>query len=133
MSKDFTPKQLHEADEYIAKIYGHSLRDTPLTITIDGVKKRIDAAAYTDLYKRFPNLTFLFNLLPTLSYLDNPMNLNILDKIEKELTAHLDDDELKTDTIILQWYFGKLDKQFYYNELNNKLFANWILSNFVIE
>lgn len=132
MSKDFTPKDMYESDKFLHEKHNCNLRDMKITLNIDNKSIRMDINQYPYYKTRFPNLSFLFSKLIELPNLENESNLTFLDSIEKELTEHLDDAKCENNkSIVQQWYFGKLDKNYYYNTYNNELFYNWIASHFI--
>lgn len=126
MSQDFTPKITYEMQKYIKKEYHFDLKET-----MDLIYESKDSKTYKTYTQRFPNLSFLFSKFSELPNLNNEQNLKILDELETELTEHLNDKICSNQNSIIQlWYFGLLDKNFYYNTQNDRLLYEWIISKF---
>lgn len=108
MGRDFTPREHHESDIR----WGFSKQKMEGFYDPDGAMER-----------RFPNLSFLTN---GFKHIYETEELNGWDDIEKKVKAVVDSDSRyavpKEDDYIWQWYIGRLDPQFFYNDVNEALF-----------
>lgn len=146
MSRDWTPCETYEADKFLTR-EGNSLRnDTLALITASG--ERIPLVN-KDMMKEYPELCFLGQSVFGDIYekcKGNKEVRNLLDAFEKALVKaeklyeedkypdnrelwKLDDKdffELPVETVMEEWFYGKLDPQFYYSEYNNKVLMSYV-------
>ena len=130
MSRDFTPRQLFNADVAL----DNSIRNSVLTFKdrADGEEFRVDNHLAKD---RYPELSFLFEQFDDVykDYQNFETALKTLDRIEEYLRDAETDDRSSTplstppeyDTV-KDWFDGKLDPDFYYHEHNDQLFRNFL-------
>lgn len=137
MSRNFTPLELHRADMWAYKHRGEYMHDS-MIVLVDNKENREDISCkrFPDVYNKFPNICFLWDAT-TVKRLYNKGMEGILARIEEKVTelANADDnanltfdyDSLSSDmkTVVQMWYFGKLDKNFYYCERNNELLEDY--------
>lgn len=122
MSKSLTPKQLYMINQL------YHMSQTKMTFTDITNKEHIIYDPQSDFSKTYPNLSFL---LDNSEYRLKDISEQTLKNIENTLVCIInnkckDNDELSS--IINKWFNGQLDKHFYYNELNDKMFIDYIIS-----
>ena len=125
MGRSFTPREQYLADQYLIRETGCGLRgECFMTGTETGIEYRLDNHLAKD---RYPELSFLFGGFDELflEVKESENALNVLDEAETELRA-CEAGEVKEGTIY-QWFMGKLDPCFYYNDENNRLFYEYLL------
>lgn len=132
MSRNWTPQEQYYADKFIQKEQGRSMRDQEFFwVQPDGTKIPMEDEQARKVRKQYSELGFLFDYLPkTYKALEKhpKYRKRILDNIEKHLKEI---EELKngnSQDVIWLWYTGKLDNNFYYNERNNQMFMEYIIS-----
>lgn len=125
MSRDWTPRELHMADEYCFKETGEYMHDRKIVLVLNGKEtdERMDCMKYPDLYEKFPNLSFLWGAdyvkkyqTQNLAYVEEQLSLIVSGNITND-----------TDKTILRWYNGELDPHFYYREENDEILKEYIL------
>ena len=137
MSRDFTPMEYYNCDKYMT-LRGESLRESRFTIRWQ-MGKTPESLLFTPSQKKtvlkFRELGFLFER-DLLKLWDETKDYSvrrraILDWAEEELrkvitavNTNVVTEEL--DKTIYSWYLGELDKNFYYNKLNNQLLYNYL-------
>lgn len=137
MSRDFTPMEYYNCDKYMT-LCGESLRESRFTIRWQ-MGKTPESLLFTPSQKKtvlkFRELGFLFER-DLLKLWDETKDYSvrrraILDWAEEELrkvitavNTNVVTEEL--DKTIYSWYLGELDKNFYYNKLNNELLYNYL-------
>lgn len=129
MSRDFTPEQ-HFLVDLSQK---NAIRNSVLTWTsTEGKEIRIDNHLAKD---RYPEFSFLYERFDELykKYADNEKVLKLFDRIEGSIKEAEDQTmngslpfTTKFDTIVQNWFEGKLDPNFYYHETNDDLFSEFI-------
>ena len=141
MSKDFTPMEYYNCDKYMA-LRGESLRESRFTIRYE-MGNTPESLLFTPSQKKtvlkFRELGFLFerDLLKlweeTKDY--SVRRRAVLDwaeeEIRKVITSVNTNVPADVDKTIYDWYLGELDKNFYYNKLNNKLLYIYLYNKIV--
>ncbi len=145
MSRDWTPCELYLVDRHLTETEGRRLRDTEITIHFDGKEFPY---GYPEAKAKYPELTFLFGKFGSLydEYKDNKkanalfeqMEIALVDA-EKKLLEHTsvapkdfgsyDTEDLlqkSVGDIVEEWFYGRLDVSFYYSEVNDKAFLDYI-------
>ena len=126
MSRDWTPRDLYYADvEFGIKGRIRFFR------FIDG-DAEFPMCSDTDemLMSEYPNFGFLFGRAEELwQRLPEQARANAFKTIDRELTDIIETDNL-CETEISRWYFGELDENFYYHELNDELLMEYLLDRF---
>ena len=124
MSRDFTPREMHEVDT----LYGFSENVLKTTSSLTGEEVKLyDPDALVS--GRYPNLSFLFSggLRDILDEYKDAA-LETLDLVEKRLATVVATDTGSGDDPLYLWYTGKLDPRFYYRETNDELFREYIVT-----
>ena len=125
MGRDFTPRDLHHYDLE----YGLTANRIHMT------------EADTLLWKRFPNMSYLFHeSLKELyrRYEEYESALQVLDGIESDIRLMIANDDIGAYLaccddpkdpmhILYKWYTGTLAPQFYYSEQNDRMLQNDIV------
>ncbi len=145
MSKDWTPQQFHAVD----KSLNGDLSSQTLSAEIEGKTYVIhdpnseDGKAFPNLYflgndiykvlKKECSITFVYDVEMMLAEI-----INIVDGFKSPLSS-IDDETLKLSVkpehlalamLVRDWFEGKLDPGFYYNEWNNEVFAEKLLEHY---
>lgn len=145
MSRDWTPAELYIADKAMAKEYGRSLRESELMFVDTNSGEKVPLSnkqARAD----YPELSFLFGEFDRLyeSYKDDKALRALFDRFEvvlvetekllggeiphsKELYKMGEKEFLSqpVETVVREWFLGRLDSDFYYNERNNAAFRTF--------
>lgn len=147
MSRDWTPREHYFADLYMQREYKSSFREESLNMTISYEGK--EEAVYTEedkkILKKYRELGFLFsrNLLSLYERTsEHPIRRNrMLNELELQLEeiiklhtekVALEDYPKYIDEYLLKWFLGELDKNFYYNSRNNKIFEDYLFQKIMI-
>lgn len=151
MSRDWRPVDQYSCDKLFT-LNGETLRDMEIKWVIKGETEVFlpNKQAKAD----YPELTFLFGGFNTL-YKQNENNqeakktFNMFEEALKKAEANferakelstgfpLDKELYKFDEsqfmkqpieiVVEEWFYGRLDSNFYYNEINNKMFYDFIV------
>lgn len=147
MSRDWTPREHYFADLYMQREYKSNFREESLNMTISYEGK--EEAVYTEedkkILKKYRELGFLFsrNLLSLYERTsEHPIRRNrMLNELELQLEEII---KLSTDRVavndfpkyiddyLLKWFIGELDKGFYYNSRNNKIFEDYLFQKIMV-
>lgn len=134
MSRSFKPCELY----YFDVQEGGKMRGEITLVAMDGENAgkeiRIDNHLASD---RYPELSFLFPPFDVLyeRHKDNDTALKFLDDIESSLKFIAEESIGRSDPVpfkgeyddtVEAWFYGKMDKNFYYNEINNRLFEEYL-------
>lgn len=147
MSRDWTPREHYFADLYMQREYKSNFREDSLNMTISYEGK--EEAVYTEedkkILKKYRELGFLFsrNLLSLYERTsEHPIRRNrMLNELELQLEeiiklhtekVALEDYPKYIDEYLLKWFLGELDKNFYYNSRNNKIFEDYLFQKIMI-
>lgn len=147
MSRDWTPREHYFADLYMQREYKSNFREESLNMTISYEGK--EEAVYTEedkkILKKYRELGFLFsrNLLSLYERTsEHPIRRNrMLNELELQLEeiiklhtekVALEDYPKYIDEYLLKWFLGELDKNFYYNSRNNKIFEDYLFQKIMI-
>ena len=143
MSKDWTPQQYYFADLYMQKEYNSNMREDfiNMKISFNGKEEPFYTEEDKVILKKYRELGFLFsrNLLSLYERTkEHPIRRNrLLNEIEVQLNTLIDCNKKNgshcefpenIDNILVKWYLGKLDSDFYYNQRNNKAFENYLFN-----
>lgn len=132
MSRNWTPQEQYYADKFIQKEQGRSMRDQEFFwVQPDGTKIPMEDEQSRKVRKQYSELGFLFDYLPkTYKALEKhpKYRKRVLDKIEQHLKEIEEIKRGNNQDIVWLWYTGKLDSNFYYNERNNELFMEYIIT-----
>lgn len=154
MSKDFTPAEQYMADKAIKQMTGTALRDCDITWKIEGQKTSVQVADWDvsltnpQAKEQYPELTFLYGDFNSQyeRYENDKDAQKVFAQLEKALVKveqqfeethgenvatgelqKLTGKELSSEPaekVVQEWFYGKLDPNFYYAEENNdKLFG----------
>lgn len=134
MSRDWTPRQMYEAN---TAMYGHDVYgiiDWFASITVslgDEEPHKLYSDEETARRKQHPYLGALFNnYLVVADEMEKTASGKArLDEIEAELKRCVEKTTSNKDGVVNLWYNGKLDKAFYYSTENDRLFSEYILAN----
>ena len=136
MSRNWTPREMHYCDEDFFKNNGKYLHDASIIMTdTNGNKTEVGCKRNLDLYEKYPNLCFLWEVKNVeelhkkgmdeiLLYVERIVEKYILEDDINEFNPTVDNDFPK-DKVIKKWYMGKLDTNFYYSEKNNELLKDY--------
>ncbi len=148
MSRDWCPAELFIADRAVKRERGYSLRETEFSLV------NAENGAQTPLTNKqaradYPELSFLYGGFDRLyeEYSDNKAMRAVFDRFEKALIEAekvletevplskelylMDEREFLTqsvETVVQEWFLGRLDSNFYYNECNNAAFRVFLAS-----
>lgn len=137
MSRDWTPREQYYADIALLKDGKGSLRGMTdfMRFVYNGVEQDMYTEEQRKVMNSYKELGFLFGdgLCKIWSATQaHPRKRKwVLDDVERELEELIETDKQKKsidkfDETIVKWYCGSLDENFYYNELNNKLFEDYL-------
>lgn len=124
MSRSLTPKELYQIDQIC-----HFSQNIIKMINSENNMEIIIYDNTSDFSKSYPNLSFL--LSDSENKLKN-ISKETLSSIETNLdfiinnTKFTPENELQLT--VSKWFHGQLDKHFYYSELNDKIFIDYIVS-----
>ena len=147
MSRDWTPREHYFADLYMQREYKSNFREESLNMVISYQGK--EEAVYTEedkkILRKYIELGFLFsrNLLSLYKRTEeHPIRRNrMLNELELQLEeiiklhtekVALEDYPKYIDEYLLKWFLGELDKNFYYNSRNNKIFEDYLFQKIMI-
>ncbi len=142
MSRDWTPKQLYLVDKHL----NGNLREQKITWELNGETYVIHDPE-GEMEKAFPNLTFLGNdivkslkekckitfiydvesCLTGITELLDSFNNSNRDIADSEIETHMKKSYWVLGKLIRDWFEGKLDPDFYYNERNNEIFIEKLI------
>lgn len=125
MSKDLRPVELYTMDKY----FNNEIRNANFYFVKDGVETPLESDEERAFRSKFKELGFLFSPLYSL-YLEFSYCRDVLESVlfslEERLEHYIETGiEAENDTVWL-WFHGKLDPQFYYNDINNENFVVYI-------
>ena len=138
MSKDWRPIEQVAVDEAIYIKKGSYVHDARFTYDFGG---REEQAWNDEARTAFPNLSFLLDGFEMQTYGQikgtdaTEFYRNIEEQIDRLSSVVREQvrekkpitvDEVGVDDTVKDWFLGKLDAGFYYNEENNKVFSEWI-------
>ena len=138
MSKDWKPIEQVAVDEAIHAEKGSYLHNARFTYDFGG---REEQAWNDGARAAFPNLSFLLDGFEMQTYDQikgtdaTEFYRNVEEQIDKLSSVVREQvrekkpisvDAVVADTTVKDWFLGKLDPGFYYNEENNKVFSEWI-------
>lgn len=125
MSRDWTPREMYFADVEHFDEHGCYLHDMSIHMQVGEKKMEIGAKAHPSVYKKYPNLCFLFSS-ENMYHLSKMKGSNeVLPFIEEELQNILILQEKAPDSPVKKWFFGKLEPGYYMDE-NRDAFHRYI-------
>ena len=122
MSRDWTPREFYYADKKF------NFKEMNITIEIPTTGQKFPMVSETKqkLTKEYPNFGFLYERAEELwNILPENTREKTFNKIDSRLTEIIEKDKM-SDDILSQWYFGRLDKGFYYREQNDELLFEYL-------
>lgn len=132
MGRSFTPYEIHLVNKEFPGLY---LSNITWTFP-DGTEKKMFTEEEQLIKHEYPTFATLFadRFMDLYYRIPEDTREKVLSDMESMMCAFTNDvdngnelskypDELK------QWYFGKLDKGFYYHETNDQLFFDWCMDN----
>lgn len=134
MSRDFTPKELYYFEQYMLKNNGMSILEVMknTTVSYDGEVHPFRSAESISHCEEFPLLGSLLNDFDSL-YIPlskSDFGFEFLRTSEDALREYISSGIGETSSLLIQWFEGKLDKNFYYSGHNEKLFVEGTLDLF---
>lgn len=146
MSKDFTPAEQYMADKAIKQMTGTSLRDCDVTWKVEGQEEV--PLTNPQAKEQYPELSFLYgdfksqyerhendkDAQKVFAQLEEAL-VNVEQQFEETHGENVATGELQkltgkelssepAEKVVQEWFYGKLDPNFYYAEENNdKLFG----------
>lgn len=131
MSKDFKPRDIYYVNKAFNDLYLSNISFTDSKgnsfkyFTDEEQKLREKYPAFSTLFDRY-----FINLSKKLSdktdLLFDKIN-KIIEQIEKADENNKSFEDFPKE--LVDWFFGRLDKNFYYSNLNNELLFDWIIDN----
>lgn len=145
MSKDFRPCDLYIADKVIKEKEGKGLRDLKVVWKNPNTNDEI-IIGNEEAKKEYPEMSFLFDDFNKLyeESKDNKNALKLFDDFEEALCVietEFDAGQKSADLrlyvkedisnepvkdVVQEWFYGRLDSNFYYNEWNNRLLTDYM-------
>lgn len=146
MSKDWKPYEQFIVDRAIKQERGTSLRDTKIVMKFNGEEKEL---GNKDAKAEFPELSFLFGdeFYPMYEkHSNNPSVCKVFQTFEDALkdvegkfiqggtsqSVDLSNTEYEVfieqpiETVVTEWFMGRLDASFYYREENDRMLSEYI-------
>lgn len=125
MSRDWTPKESYFVEQMNIKngmgTWFDWMENT--TFSLNGVTRPLHSKEDIARRKECPLLGRFFDpydkLYSFLSKVDG--GLELLQRQEKELDTYIQTGEGNPESTVIQWFEGKLDSNFYYQETNNEM------------
>lgn len=131
MSRDFTPKEMLLAEKMMVQNNGPSITDIFQLSIVSGEKKKsfytAEEIEHRMEFPLFGKLIHHFEALYQELY-KYPNGLDMLHDYEQKLTSYIETNTGDLQSPLIQWYKGKLDKNFYYAERNEELFVEHLLN-----
>jgi hypothetical protein len=142
MSRDWTPKQLYLVDKQM----NNKLRNQTITLELNG-ETTIIHDPNGEMEKAFPNLTFIGgdvfkrlkekssvefiydveSVLTAITELLDSYGIPAREIADSDIEANVKESLWQLAKLVRDWFEGKLDPGFYYNELNNAIFLEKLL------
>jgi hypothetical protein len=135
MSKDFTPRDILKINEQFDNLYLKNI-----TITDEyGNKKSFFTDEEQEIRLKYPLFAMAFGDMFLKLWYDLPAEkrdstFEDMERIMRNLKVMDEENDFRAcDPKVKDWYFGKLDANYYYNDVNNNMFYDWIIKNIVYE
>lgn len=128
MSKDLTPEELLLLEKHMVATHGesHSLWAFMENITMNykGETWPLRSKEQVDQRKQYPMLGKLMNHFEQVhrNLSEMPGGLDVLARTDQELQQYVDTGKGDENSLVVQWFKGRLDKHFYYSEHNDEFF-----------
>jgi len=126
MSRDLTPREMYLIEQENIKKTGESLfyfmRN--LTLHYNGESSPLHSEEEMSLREQYPALGKYYDKFHTLHRVLSKIEggLDFLRQKDDELSDYIKTSSGDLDGYLIQWFEGKLDKNFYYSERNDTLF-----------
>ena len=125
MSRDFTPKELLASEKWQIENGHGSLWDFMENTSFEykGERWPLHTTEEIVIRKQYPTLGKLLNhfeeAYSSLSKI--PGGLDVLEKNDKEIALYVETGEGDSNSSVIKWFNGELDKDFYYSDINEEL------------
>lgn len=126
MSRNWTPEEMLLVEKNGTPIIEFM---KGLQLVINGEKRPMYTKEDIEICEQFTYLGKLYDRFARLykEVCKYPKGKDILKELEAELKDYIEDGIEKEGSFVAPWFHGELDKGFYYNEENNRLFREEVM------